>query len=88
MTICFDVDGCLLEDGKPMKANIELLKLLAQRHKVFVWSGNGYQYAYQKTKKLGLLDVVEGVLNKYGNFRPDIAFDDHEIDLGRLNIQV
>ena len=89
MNVCFDVDGCILtSDRKPIRANIEILKVISLRHKVYVWSGNGYEYAYHWVKELKLEKRVCGVLNKYGSFRPDIAFDDHEIDLGRLNICV
>jgi len=88
MLICFDVDGCLLKEGKSIEANLCLLKILTEKHKVFVWSGNGYEYAYHKVKILKLEKFIHGVLNKYGNFQPDIAFDDQEINLGKLNIKV
>ena len=86
MNICFDIDGCLVSEGKPIKANVALLKVLCKSHKVYLWSGNGWQYASSWADKLDLR--VCGVLNKYNTFKPDIAFDDKEIDLGRLNICV
>ena len=88
MNICFDVDGCLIKDGKPIKENLELVVILSKSHKVFVWSGNGWFYAMQKVVDLGLMKHINGVFNKYGTFRPDVAFDDQEIDLGKVNIKV
>lgn len=87
MNICFDVDGCLIKDGRPIDANVELLKVLTKSHKVYVWSGNGWHYACGWVDKLGL-NQISGVLDKYATFKPDIAFDDKEIDLGDLNMQV
>ena len=83
--ICFDVDGCLLKDGKQIEANVELLKVLCKSHKVYVWSGNGFLYAMGWVDKLGL-NEISGVFDKYNTFKPDIAFDDKEIELGKLNI--
>ena len=95
MNIAFDVDGCLITGliGNNIKGyslieeNIELVKILSKSHKVYIWSGNGWKYAYEKVGKV-LGDCVSGYLNKYGTFRPDIAFDDQEINLGKLNIKV
>lgn len=73
-----------MDKGEPIKANIELLKVLSKSHKVYVWSGNGFAYAYTWAKELHL--PVCGALDKYNTFKPDIAFDDKEIELGKLNI--
>lgn len=87
MTVCFDTDGCLIDkSGNPIEENLQLLLALSKSHKVFVWSGNGWQYAYDFAKKLGIVPHIHGVLNKYNTFKPDIAFDDQEIDLGKVNI--
>ncbi len=89
MKICFDVDSCLIDKNKkPIRANIALLKVLSKSHKVFVWSGNGWEYALDKITNLKLNKYINGVLNKYNTFEPDIAFDDQEIILGKLNIKV
>jgi len=80
MNICFDTDECLVDGGKPIPANVELLKLLSKTHKVFIWSGNGFVHAFDVAKKLYLLEVISGVLNKYSTFVPEIAFDNQEID--------
>jgi len=75
MNICFDTDECLVDGGKPIPANVELLKLLSKTHKVFIWSGNGFVHAFDVAKKLYLLV-------------PEIAFDNQEIDLGKVNIKL
>jgi len=89
MTICFDVNECLIDKkNKAIKANVELLKVLSKKHKVFVWSGNKYEYAFEIVKELKIEKYISGILNKYNTFVPDIAFDDQEIDLGKLNIVI
>lgn len=88
MNICFDVDGCLIDQGKPILANVELLKVLAKSHKVYMWSGNGYSHALEVADMLGIADIISGVLNKYNTFVPDVAFDNQEIKLGKIDIQL
>ena len=89
MNICFDINECLIDrEEKPIKSNIALLRVLSKKHKIYAWSGKGWGYAESWTRLLGLSPYLSGVLNKYGTFRPDIAFDDQEIDLGKLNIQL
>lgn len=89
MIVAFDIDNCLIDrDKKPIKANVELLKVLSKEHKIICWSGNGHVYAINIINKMGLSNYIVGVLDKYGTFRPDIAFDDQEIDLGKVNIKV
>jgi len=89
MNICFDVDDCLIDkEGYKIEANVELLKVLSEKHKVYIWSGNGYFHAYEVAKSLKIDGLINGVLNKYSTFKPDIAFDNQEIDLGRLNIKL
>ena len=89
MIICWDVDGCLIDKNKkPIRANIALLKVLSKSHKVFVWSGNGWEYALVEITRLKLNKYINGILNKYNTFVPDLAFDDQEIILGKLNIKV
>ena len=88
MLIAFDVDECLIKDGEPIEANVELLKVLSKTHKVFMWSGNGYEHAYDVALKLQISKYLSGVLNKYGTFIPDIAFDNQEIKLGKLDVKI
>ena len=88
MNICFDVDECLIKEGKPIESNIELLKLLSKNHKVYMWSGNGYEYSLKIAETLRLDRIISGVLDKYGTFIPDIAFDNQEIKLGKVDIRL
>ena len=89
MNICFDIDGCLInEKGKAIEENCELMLKLCNSHKVYLWSGNGFDYAYKIAKEWNLLHKISGVLDKYNTFKPDIAFDNQEIDLGKLNIVI
>ena len=87
MIVCFDVDGCLVDkEMLPIEANVSLLKTLSKNHKVFVWSGEGWQHALNVVMNLSIQNDIQGVLNKYNTIIPDIAFDDKEINLGKLNI--
>jgi hydroxymethylpyrimidine pyrophosphatase-like HAD family hydrolase len=87
MTITFDVDGCLIDNkGEYIEANIAILKILTKTHKVYITSGNGWQYALEKTKDLSTL--VSGYVDKYGGFTADIHFDDKEVKIGKINICV
>jgi hydroxymethylpyrimidine pyrophosphatase-like HAD family hydrolase len=88
MIICFDVDECLIDHGRPVDANIKLLKIMAKSHRVYMWSGNGYEHAYDIAKQLGLITIISGVLTKYHGINPDITFDNQEIQLGKVNIKV
>ena len=61
MNICFDVNECLIDKKeKPIEANVELVKLLSHSHKVFIWSGNGWEYALAKSDDLGLITYIVG----------------------------
>ena len=66
MNICFDIDGCLISEGKVIEANVALLEVLAKSHKVYLWSGNGWKYALGWADKLNV--KVCGVLDKYNTF--------------------
>jgi len=86
--IAFDCDECLIENGEPIEANVELLKVLSKTHKIYLWSGNGYKHAMEVGVELGLSSIISGVLNKYNTFIPDIAFDNQEIKLGKIDIKI
>ena len=53
---------------------------------IFFWSAGGIDYCETIVRKLGL-DEYGKVVDK-GSFRPDIAFDDAETDLGIVDIRV
>ena len=88
MNICFDCDECLIDKGKPIDANVSLLKTLAKAHKIYLWSGNGYRHALDVADILGISKLISGVLNKYNTFIPDVAFDNQEIKLGKIDIVI
>lgn len=84
-TICFDVDGTLVTERGPRYDVIHmLLTLKALGHEVYVWSGGGADYAAGWVRRLGL-----GVPTvSKGDLDPDIAFDDAEVGLGTVTVQV
>jgi len=86
--IAFDCDECLIDKGKPIQANIELLKVLSKSHKIYLWSGNGYKHALDVSTQLDIGNIISGVLDKYNTFVPDIAFDNQEIKLGKVDIKI
>lgn len=89
MNVCFDVDGFLIDkSGKGIRTNIDILKSIAKNNKVYIWSGEGWKHAQEASDNLGLGVFISGVLDKYGTFKPDLAFDNQEIDLGIKNIKI
>jgi trehalose-6-phosphatase len=92
--IAFDVDGTLIHKMSesnmdvPKYDTILLLGTLSELPEVqiYVWSGGGVEYATRWCEKLGLLHVVKIVAK--GSFIPDIAFDDEDVALGKVNIKV
>lgn len=58
---------------------------------IWVWSAGGEDYAQTIVDKLGLNDMVT-VVKKETVFdpvvRPDITFDDQEVNLGKVNVRV
>lgn len=93
MKIAFDVDDTLwayrsrYNDQVPDYDLIQVLRWFAQNgDDVIVWSGAGVQYAQQIVTKLGLDGLVR-VIGK-GDEEVDIAFDDMDASLGRVDIKV
>ena len=93
ITICFDIDGCLIwsegmgeEPDSPRYEIINLLKTFDKLFKceIFIWSGGGIEYSRRWKEKLGLNYPV---ITK-GSFTPDIAVDDEEVNLGKVNLKV
>lgn len=90
--IAFDVDGTLIRKSPKGEdvPRLEILLYLSFYHivgdcEIFVWSGSGIEYANRWVEKLGLQDVT--VVAK-GSFIPDIAVDDEEVTLGKVNLKV
>jgi len=94
MKICFDVDGTLIYDERvtnladtPRYEVIDLLRSFESLGaEIYVWSGCGIDYAERWAYKLGLTGFV--IVVEKGSFIPDIAVDDEEVQLGKVNIKV
>lgn len=88
MTVCFDVDGTLIDyENKPRYAVINLLKAFKDLNcAVYVWSGGGVLYAEGWVNRLGLNDLIEGCIVK-GSIQPDLAVDDQFVNLGLANFK-
>lgn len=94
LLIAFDVDGTLINfDDTP---RYDIIELLYSFHwagcKVMVWSGGGKDYAQHWCDKLGLSpNIISSKfqpLYQEEDYKPDIAFDDEVISLGKVNICV
>jgi len=90
LKIAFDVDGTLiykcgeLEDT-PRYDIIRLFHFFKDNGEdVYIWSGGGLDYAEEWASRLGL----EATVVEKGCFKPDIAVDDINVDLGIINLRV
>ena len=89
-TVSFDVDGTLIQltgenEDTPRYDIITFFHLFqASGCDMFVWSGGGLDYATRWAAKLGL----KATLVEKGSFRPDIAVDDMDTNLGKVDIRV
>lgn len=87
--VAFDVDGCLLdENDEPRYEILALLMGLVPWCRVVVWSGGGVSYAKLRGRELGLPSAVVYWSKARMPGSVDIAFDDQEVTLGVVNIQV
>lgn len=85
ITICFDVDGTLINVDIPRYDIIQLFHIFKKMgHNVYIWSGGGIEYASHWRDKLGL----EAIVIVKGSIIPDIAIDDQDVCLGKVNLQV
>jgi len=90
LNVAFDVDGTLIHQvGK--SEDTPRYDIIALFHayeklgcKMFIWSGGGVDYAERWSQKLGL----EAEIVEKGSFKPDLAFDDMNVNLGKVNIRV
>lgn len=89
-TIAFDVDGTLIEQvgEKADTPRYDIIEMFLKFHHLgchmFIWSGSGMDWAERWRDKLGL----EAQVVAKGSFTPDIAIDDCEVTLGKVNIKV
>lgn len=104
LTIAFDVDDTLilppqatgLDRDTPNYETIALYRWFqAQGNYMIIWSGGGEDYARMWGEKLGLnADAYydkgrsDLAMGKQAPHRPDIAFDDCDVDLAKVNVKV
>lgn len=95
MKIAFDIDDTLivpsvatgLDRDTPNYDTIALYKWFQEQgHEMILWSGSGTDWAKTWGEKLGLIPFTVRVKEKSEDV--DIAFDDCEVDLGRVNVRV
>ncbi len=86
MTVCFDIDGTLINyDGSPRQEVIDLFRAFEKLGATMViWSGGGVDYATRVRDRLGL----EAQIHAKGSFKPDLAIDDQSVNLGKINFRV
>lgn len=98
MKIAFDIDDTLLIPGIvygdgvvyeniPHYEVIAVLKWFqANGHDIVLWSGSGVDWAQRWGEKFGLEPFTVRVKQKSEDI--DIAFDDCDVDLGKVNVKV
>lgn len=96
MRIAFDIDDTLLVPSvasgygrdTPNYENIAVLRWFqAQGHEIILWSGSGTDWATTWGEKFGLQPFTVIVKQK-GEGTIDIAFDDCDVDLAKVNVKV
>ncbi len=93
LTVAFDVDDCLLVPSvagfardTPNYATIAVFKWFqAQGHVMVIWSGSGLDWARTWAEKLGLEAQIR---IKHKTPDVDLAFDDCDVDLAKVNVKV
>lgn len=94
MKIAFDVDDTLIipsvatgfDRDTPNHDTVQLfLWFQAQGHTMIIWSGSGIDWAKTWAEKLGLRAEIR---IKQKSDDVDIAFDDCDVDLGKVNVRV
>ncbi len=99
MRIAFDIDDTLIvpsvatgmDRDTPNYENIAIFKWFqSQGHDMYLWSGSGMDWAKTWGEKLGLMPFT--VLPKgalvLDSEKIDIAFDDCDVDIAKVNIKV
>jgi hydroxymethylpyrimidine pyrophosphatase-like HAD family hydrolase len=90
LKVAFDVDGTLIhqvgqKEDTPRYDVIAIFRSFQNLgNDMYVWSGGGIDYARRWAEKLGL----DCTIAEKGSFRADIAFDDMEVDLAKVNVRV
>jgi len=94
MKIAFDIDDTLIIPSVVTKGrdipNYETIAIYkwfqAQGNEMILWSGSGIDWAKTWGEKLGLQPFT--VMRKGGQMDIDIAFDDCDVELAKVNIKV
>lgn len=94
MKIAFDVDDTLIVPSvvtggrdTPNYETISLYKWFqSQGHHMIIWSGSGVDWAASWNEKLGL--QADEIRVKQKSDDVDIAFDDCDVDLAKVNVKV
>lgn len=95
MKIAFDIDDTLIvpsvatgfDRDTPNYATIEIYKWFqSQGHEMILWSGSGIDWAKTWGEKLGLAPFEVRI--KQANEDVDIAFDDCDVQLAKVNVKV
>ena len=95
MKIAFDIDDTLIVpsvargfgDNTPNYPTIEIYRWFqAQGSDMILWSGSGVDWAQRWGEKLGLEPFTVRVKEKSDDV--DIAFDDCDVDLAKVNVKV
>jgi phosphoserine phosphatase len=93
LLVAFDVDDTLIVPSvatgygrdTPNYDTIAMFKWFqAQGHHMIIWSGSGVDWAKTWAEKLGL----EAEIRRKGDIEVDIAFDDCDVKLGKVNVKV
>ena len=93
LKIAFDVDDTLVVPGivspsgreTPNYESVNAFKWFeAQGHEMIIWSGSGIDWARTWAEKLGL----EARIIAKGSEKVDLAIDDCDVKLGKVNIKV
>lgn len=100
MKIAFDIDDTLIipsvvtgDRDVPNYDTIAILRWFqAQGHEIILWSGSGIDWAKTWGEKLGLQPFQVLPKSKWDSFTEnyivDIAFDDCDVDLAKVNVKV
>jgi len=100
MKIAFDVDDTIWKVDKNYHRQVpdyDLIQVLRWFYNngddCFVWSGGGIEYAQMIVDKLGLTDLITVIPkvalgDKSNPYKIDIAFDDEETSLAKVDITV
>ena len=94
LKIAFDVDNTLIKpsnkEGERDVTNLDTVWLFEwfqkQGHFMIVWSGGGTDYAQMWCNRIGI--TPDSIVSKDKLVGVDIAFDDQEVDLAKINIQI